>query len=253
MMKSFLTCIVFALLVDQIAAFTVTPVGVYTSRVQSLRPTACFGTIADELEEVWSRAASAGQDAIAHTTEVVKDRAFDYKLQAVNRIHSNVEKVDSVNQDSFEIAAAEYDEVMMEQVEKTFDTDYKHAIHNAEDRFFKAIGKAETIFGNTMDRIETAYDSAVKREKQHYWMSDIKFRAKGHCIHTTAAAEELFQIAVEKAELNFEEEKIKAESARDLRLEYYEKSTERIWKTRLLISPHSLVISLPFSMLRRIS
>jgi hypothetical protein len=227
MMKSLLTYIVFLLFaVDQTAAFSVRPAGVCGTTVQSI-PTACFGTIADELEEVWSRADNAGQDAIAHTTEVVKDRAFDYKSQAVNRIHSNVVKVDDyVSQDTFERAAAEFE--VIEQIESKFDIDYKEALHKAEDRFFKAIAKAETRFGNTMRRIEVAYDGALKRDKHQNWMANIKLRAKGHCIHTTAAAEELFQIAVEKAELSFEEDKIKADNAREQQLEYFEKYGEHM-------------------------
>mmetsp|Transcript_29599 Transcript_29599/g.48842 ORF Transcript_29599/g.48842 Transcript_29599/m.48842 type:complete len:232 (+) Transcript_29599:13-708(+) len=208
MMKSTIAvCII--LLSSPITAFTGRS-GAFTTKKQHL-----FGTIADELDEIWSEAASAGQDVVLKTTGIVKDRAFDYKSQAVNRIHTHA----VVNQDTIEQAAADFAEVK-EKTEKKFDTDYKETLRKAEDRFIKAVSKAEANFAFAMRRIESATEEAIERAGN--WTGDVKVRAKSHYIHTTAAAEELFQIAVEKAELNFEEAKIKAEESREHHIEYFE-------------------------------
>ena len=156
--------------------------------------------IVAELEQVWSDAARSGVDAVLTTADLVKDRSFDYKRRAFDRIHSIVDKGDL-------------------QHEAKYDADYRAALAQAEVRFLKAISKAEEKLAGSIQRSEADYDRFLKQEK--HWTSDVVLRAKTHFIFSTAAAEELFLIAVEKAELGFEEAKIKADTVRDQQVEYF--------------------------------
>jgi hypothetical protein len=153
-----------------------------------------------ELEQVWIDAARSGVDAVLTTADLVKDRSFDYKRRAFNRIHTILDNSDL-------------------EKEAKYDADYRAALAHAEVRFLKAVSKAEEKLARLIQRNEADYDRFLKHEK--HWTNDVVLRAKTHFIHSTAAAEELFLIAVEKAELGFEEAKIKAESVRDRQMEYF--------------------------------
>ena len=153
-----------------------------------------------ELEEIWSEAARAGVDAVLTTADLVKDRAFDYKRRTFDRIHALLAQCDTE-------ATAKYD------------ADYRTSLAQAGVRFLNAVVKAEDRLARSIQRSEAEYDWYLKREK--HWTSDVVLRAKSHFIHSTAAAEELFLIAVEKAELGFEEAKIRADKVRDRQSEYF--------------------------------
>ncbi|KAI2511039.1 hypothetical protein MHU86_3351 [Fragilaria crotonensis] len=167
---------------------------VHSSTAVSVSP------IMAELEQVWSDAARSGVDAVLTTADLVKDRSFDYKRRAFDRIHTILDKGDVEH-------------------EAKYDADYRAELAQAEVRFLKAVSKAEEQLARSIQRSEADYDRFLKQEK--HWTSDVVLRAKTHFIQSTAAAEELFLIAVEKAELGFEEAKVKADSVRDRQMEYF--------------------------------
>ena len=180
----------------------------------------CFG-FTEEFEEIWSQAAKAGADAVLTTADLVKDRAFDFKKEAMDRI--SIDAIQDITEHAVEQAAAEFADVK-EHLEKKFDIVHKEALSRAGDRFMKTVAKAERQLAHSIHCAESAYDRELKRAK--HWNSDVVHRAKSRYIQAVAAAEELFQIAVEKAELSFEETRIKAEDIRNLQKEYFEKNGE---------------------------
>ena len=198
-----------------------TQIGAFAPPTYTKRSTVtCFG-FTEEFEEIWSQAAKAGADAVLTTADLVKDRAFDFKKEAMDRI--SIDAIQDITEHAVEQAAAEFADVK-EHLEKKFDIVHKEALSRAGDRFMKTVAKAERQLAHSIHRAETAYDRELKRAK--HWSSDVVHRAKSRYIQAVAAAEELFQIAVEKAELSFEETRIKAEDIRNLQKEYFEKNGE---------------------------
>lgn len=207
-MRSFLAAL---LLVSQQATSFIPAVSTKSSFV------ARFG-LEEDLEDVWKGAAKAGRDAALTTTDMVKDLASNCKSQAMTRIRSRSGDL-VITQDTIEQAANEFMGAH-EQIEKKYDEQLKASVKKAESRFVKAVAEAEKEFAKTMQRIEKAFEKSLKIEKT----LDCLDRAKSHYIRTTAAAEEIFQIAIEKAELKFEEAKIKAEEVRHKEMEYFEEN-----------------------------
>lgn len=190
-MISLLPLLVLAII--QVNAF-VLPQHIRLSTAVGLNP------IVAELEEIWSEAARAGVDAVLTTADLVKDRSFDFKRRTCDRIHAQLTNCHV-------------------EANAKYDADYQGALAQAEVRFLNAVAKAEDRLARSIQRSEAEYDRYLKREK--HWTSDVVLRAKNHFIQSTAAAEELFLIAVEKAELSFEEAKIKAEKVRERQSEYF--------------------------------
>jgi hypothetical protein len=176
----------------------------------------------DELQAVWSRAAQAGADAVQTTADLVKDRAFDYKQRAVGRIQA--------------MPTEEFVEGESTGPTMKFNADYQEALARAEERFLRAVAKAEEKLAHSIHCGETTYDRDLKREK--HWTNDVILRAKNLYIQRTAAAEELFQIAVEKAELGFEEAKIKADDMRNRHMDYFQEYGEYMHDEMPYLSSH---------------
>jgi hypothetical protein len=120
-------------------------------------------------------------------------------------------------------------------VQREYDDDYANALLRAEKHFVRSVARAEGAMARSLRRIESHYDLSVRRSID--LSEEDVLRAKKHYIRQTAAAEELFQIAVEKAELSFEEAVIRAEEERNQKQEYFEEFGESIYPTTGYLSP----------------
>jgi hypothetical protein len=190
------------------SAFAPPVQGVHKLSVTCSASSSSSSSRTEELQAVWSRAAQVGADAVQATADLVKDRAFDYKRRVVGRIQ----------------AIHTSEESDPRKTVMKFDADYQEALTRAEERFLRAIAKAEEKLAKSIHGGETTYDRDLRKEK--HWTNDVILRAKNHYIQRTAAAEELFQIAVEKAELGFEEAKIKADDMRNRQMDYFQEYGE---------------------------
>mmetsp|Transcript_24378 Transcript_24378/g.36167 ORF Transcript_24378/g.36167 Transcript_24378/m.36167 type:complete len:250 (+) Transcript_24378:69-818(+) len=172
-----------------------------------------------DLYEAWSNAAMVGDDAVGRTANFIKDRAFDYKNEVLSRMKENSQKFDNINEDSIEKAASEY---FGAQTEKKYQTMYKIAVGQAEIDLMNAINKQEGIFLEEMNKIVSDYDYALSQTQDGLTEEDI-FSATRQYIQRSAAVDELFEIAIERAELAYKVELIEAEEARNEEVQFYEK------------------------------
>mmetsp|Transcript_338 Transcript_338/g.441 ORF Transcript_338/g.441 Transcript_338/m.441 type:complete len:230 (-) Transcript_338:379-1068(-) len=175
--------------------------------------------IANELYETWSNAAMIGDDAVGRTADYIKERAFDCKNEVLTRISETSEKFENVNEDSIDHAASEYFGV---STEKKYETMYKIAVGEAEIDFMNAIHKQEGIFLKEMNEIVSDYDHALSQTKNGLTEEDI-FSATRRYIERSAAVDELFQIAIERAELAYKVDIIDAEEMRNKEASFYAK------------------------------
>jgi len=175
--------------------------------------------ISQELEETWSNAAMIGEDAAERTTSLIKDRAFDCRTQVMKRTKEQKFVRREITEDSIEKAAAEF---MGESIEKDYDINYRKAISDAENGFLDAITRQEEILKEEIHEISSEYDQALSQTQFGLTEDDI-FMAKQSFIQRSAVVDELFQIAIERAELANKEAIIEAAEERNEEVRYYEK------------------------------
>jgi hypothetical protein len=197
----------------------------------------------EEIEEIWRQAAATSvEDALRSTAEFVQDEAFSYRKRVTDRIHREREFDDTKRVvDGIQSISPKEDPMMFDDflpfakknrhpknmampAEMKFESDYREALVLAEDKFLRCISKAEERLAQAIHRSEAAYDRLLQREK--HWTFDVVLRAKMQYIQSIVAAEELFQIAVERAELGFEESKIKAAEMKNVQRQYYHERGE---------------------------
>jgi hypothetical protein len=185
----------------------------------------------EEIEEIWKQAATSGDDAVRSTAEFVQDEAFTYRKRVMERIHREREFDNKKRvMDGIQLISPKdhlFDDILplgsrpdkAIPAELKFESDYREALGLAEEQFLRSVEKAEERLAQAIHRNEAAYDRILKREK--HWTSDVVLRAKMQYIQSIVVAEELFQIAVERAELGFEESKIKAAEMKNVHRQYY--------------------------------
>lgn len=164
-------------------------------------------SISQELEEAWSNAAVLGEDAAERTTSLIEERAIDCKSQVMKRIKEQQKEGRDdtiISEDSIEKAAAEYYDIMEVEL-KRYDRNYRNSVEEAEKIFINTIKKQEHLLKIEIEQIGYEYNLALTASQttQNGLTEDDIFTAKEYFIQRSAIVDEVFQSAIERAELTY--------------------------------------------------
>mmetsp|Transcript_18748 Transcript_18748/g.28307 ORF Transcript_18748/g.28307 Transcript_18748/m.28307 type:complete len:208 (-) Transcript_18748:78-701(-) len=161
--------------------------------------------LAIEIEEIWSNAAAIGEDSSEETLDFVQSRALDYKNRVKNRVTKQTDKLKRTSKTPFVTAGAESTEDM------TAMKQYQNALDIALRSFSQRVDAAEEKLTFELDEIIEAYNDNLSSTSVYGMTEDDIFLAKERHIQNSAIAEELFQVALDTAEVAYREAVLTAE------------------------------------------
>jgi len=175
-----------------------------------------------ELHETWNSAAALGNDAVEQIRNVLQDRALNCKQKALSR-HFGLKNEGKTNiSQNIDTTAVD----LSSMVEKEYETAYRIAAGQSEIDFMTAIHREEEKFLEGINEILSDYNhdlsSQTNMDDDGFTEEDI-FSATRQYIQRSVATDELFQIAIERAELAYKGAIIQAEETRNEEAQFYEK------------------------------
>jgi len=156
-----------------------------------------------ELEETWNNAAMLGEDAVLETHNFAQSQAIDYKRRVVNKIMKAPEKPKQMSMDSFSQDSEGKQDLEAKR-------EHMQALAEARKTFLHRITFVEKLFRKEINEIIDNYDDNLSLTNEGMTEYQV-FSANDQYIHRSAVAQELFQAAVDVAELTYREAEITAE------------------------------------------